>query len=131
MCFLLQSLVNEVLCDKEDPGKRFAERRKSPHVTRQFYGEKSACKRYSVYMGLIDYESAFHLVHTEAVLKTLKDEEIEETYISLLYDIYKGCTGRMTLHNQTQIPDPKRSKTGRYHLAKAVHSMSGGNIQKA
>lgn len=53
-------------------------------------------------MAFIDYEKAFDSLDTAAVLEALKDQGIEETYIRLLDDIYKGCTGRKILHTKSE-----------------------------
>lgn len=64
-------------------------------------------------MAFIDYEKAFDSVDIAAVLEALKDQGIEETYIRLLDDIYKGYTGRIILHKKSEnFPIRKRVRQG-------------------
>lgn len=49
-----------------------------------------------------DYESAFDSVLIADGLEALKHQGIEETYIGRLEDIYKGRTGRITLHKPSE-----------------------------
>lgn len=48
----------------------------------------------------IGYEIAFNSVSPKAVMKALENQGIEKTYPLLLDDIYKECTGRITLHKR-------------------------------
>lgn len=52
-------------------------------------------------MALMNMKNRSILVHTAGVLEELKDQGIDETFIILLDNIYKGCTGRIILHNQS------------------------------
>lgn len=97
------------------------------HVVNQVI-KKSAEYTKPLYMAFIDDEKAFDSVHTAVKLKALKEEAIEETYINLLDNIYKDCTGRITLHKQSNKFPIRKGKTGKYHLAKTVHSMYAGGI---
>lgn len=45
-------------------------------------------------MAFLDYEKAFDLVGSAAVLDALKDQGMEGTYIRFLDDVYKRCTGQ-------------------------------------
>ena len=51
-------------------------------------------------IGYIDYEKAFNSIEHEAILKALRTTGINETYITILEDIYTGATTRVHRDNQ-------------------------------
>lgn len=71
------------------------------HVVNQII-EKSAEYNKPLYMAFIDYEKAFDSVETAAVVEALRYQGVENTYITLLEDIYSECTGTLILHKKTE-----------------------------
>ena len=53
-----------------------------------------------LYIETIDYEKAFDSIEYQAIFKALKTICINETYITLLEDIYRRATARMRMDNQ-------------------------------
>ena len=51
-------------------------------------------------IGYIDFQKAFDSIEHEAILKVLESIGINETYIIILEDTYKGATARVHMDNQ-------------------------------
>ena len=51
-------------------------------------------------IGYIHFEMAFDSLEQEAIFKALRSIGINETYITILEDIYTGATGRVHMDNQ-------------------------------
>ena len=54
-------------------------------------------------IGYIDYEKAFDSIEHKAIFKALRSIGINETYITILEDIYTGATARV--HMDSQVPE--------------------------
>lgn len=73
------------------------------------------------------YEKAFDSISAAPAMEALKDQGIEACYITLLCDIYKGCTGRIIFHKQGGI----------FLIRKGIRpsrqncSQNGGGIEEA
>ena len=52
-------------------------------------------------VAFVDYEKAFDSVETQAVLKTLQEQGINNNYIKIIKDIYTGCTTTVNLHKES------------------------------
>ena len=64
-------------------------------------------------MAFIDYEKAFDSVKTSAILKAMKNQGIEETYVMVIEDIYKASTASVRLHKiSNKIPIGKGVRQG-------------------
>ena len=51
-------------------------------------------------IGCIDYKKAFDSIEHEAIFNALRSICINETYITVLEDIYTGATARVHMDNQ-------------------------------
>ena len=51
---------------------------------------KEKCRKYNIPLcvAFVDYEKAFDLVQTQAILTSLQEQGIEDVYIEILKDIY-------------------------------------------
>lgn len=63
--------------------------------------EKSTEYNKHLYMSFIDSGEAIDSVETAAVMEAFREQGLEETHIRLLDDIYKQCTGTITLHKNS------------------------------
>ena len=64
-------------------------------------------------MAFIDFEKAFDSVETWAVMQALRNQGIEERYVKLLEDIYRGSTATIKLHKTSdKIPIKKGVRQG-------------------
>ena len=54
----------------------------------------------SLYIGHTDYDKAFDSIEHEAILRALTSIGINETYITILEDIYTGATAQVHIDNQ-------------------------------
>ena len=70
------------------------------------------CKEFNrpLCIGYIDYEKAFDSIEHKAIFKALRSIGINETYITILEDIYTGATARVHMDSQVseEIPIPRR-----------------------
>ena len=83
-------------------------------------------------MEYIDYEKAFDSTEHEAILKALKTIGINETYMTILVDIYTGATARVHMDNQVseEIPMLRGVRQGDPIPFQFIHSNnSGGGLK--
>ena len=50
----------------------------------------------------MDYEKAFDLVQTQAILTSLQEQGIEDVYIEMLKDIYTDSAVTVRLHKESE-----------------------------
>ena len=64
-------------------------------------------------MAFIDYEKAFDSVDTSAVMRAIRNQGVEETYVQVLEDIYSNGTATIMLHKESEkIPIKKGVRQG-------------------
>ena len=120
---ILQKRMEKVL-DKNRSGEQAGFRKGYStvdhlHTINQLIEKCNEFKR-PICIGYIDYEKAFDSIEHEAIFKALGSIGINETYITILEDIYRGATARIHMDNQVseEIPilrgvrqgDPTSSK---------------------
>ena len=82
-------------------------------------------------ISFIDYEKAFDLVQTQAILSSLKDQGIEYAYIQLMKDIYTDSSVTVHLHKGSDKINIKRVvQQGGYHLTQTIHINTRKYLQK-
>ena len=54
---------------------------------------------------MIDYEKAFDSIEHEAISKALKSIGMNETYVTILEDIYTGATARVPHNMDNQVSE--------------------------
>uniref|UniRef100_A0A6G5AC50 Putative endonuclease-reverse transcriptase n=1 Tax=Rhipicephalus microplus TaxID=6941 RepID=A0A6G5AC50_RHIMP len=68
------------------------------------------CSEYNqpLYIAFIDYEKAFDSVEISAVMQTLRNQGVDEIYINILEEIYRGSTATIVLYKESnRIPIKK------------------------
>ena len=66
--------------------------------------EKSEEYQLSLVIGFIEYEKAFGSIEHFSIFETLRTINVNETYVKILENIYKGATARVHLDNHVSIP---------------------------
>ena len=61
---------------------------------------------YDIFYDIIDYEKAFDSVEHFAIFDALRKIQINETYITILENIYKNASARIHLDNHVSEPFP-------------------------
>ena len=73
------------------------------------------CTEYNqpLYIAFIDCEKAFDSVEISAVMQTLRNQGVDEVYINILEEIYRGSTATIVLHKESnRIPIKKGVRQG-------------------
>ena len=65
---------------------------------------KSEEYQLSLVIGFIDYEKAFGSIEHFSIFETLRTINMNETYVKILENIYKGATARVYPDNHVSIP---------------------------
>ena len=55
-------------------------------------------------IGFIDYENAFYSIEHFSIFEALRKINVNETYVKILENIYKGATARVHLDNHLSEP---------------------------
>ena len=77
-----------------------------------------------LWIGYIDYEKAFDSIKRKAIFKALRSIGINETYITILEDIYTGATARVHMdYTSTKIRE-----AGRPNFPKIIYSNNSGRV---
>ena len=66
--------------------------------------EKSEEYQLPLVIGLIDYEKAFDSIEHFSIFEALRKINVNETYVKILENIYKGATARVHLDNHVSEP---------------------------
>ena len=66
--------------------------------------EKSEEYQLPLVIGFIDYEKAFDSIEQFSILEALRKMNVNETYVKILENIYKGATARAHLDNHVSEP---------------------------
>ena len=81
-------------------------------------------------IGYIDYEKAFDSIEHEAIFKALSSIDINETYITILENIYTGVTTRVHVDNQIseKSTNTKRREPGGPNFPQIIPSNNSGSV---
>ena len=66
--------------------------------------EKSEEYQIPLVIGFIDYEKAFDSIEHFSIFEALRKINVNETYVKILENIYKGATARVHLDNHVSEP---------------------------
>ena len=100
---ILQKRMEKVL-DENQPREKSGFRKGYPTVDhlQTIYQLIEKCNEFKRYIciGYIDYEQSFDSIDHEAISKTSTSISINETYITILEDIYTSATARVHMNNE-------------------------------
>ena len=122
----LQKRMKKVL-DENQPRKQAGFRKKNNQLT-----EKCNEFKRPLCIGYIDYEKTFYSTEHEAIFKALSSIGINETYITILEDIYTGATASVHMDNQIseEIPILSGVRQGGpiNYFPQIIHSNNSGGV---
>ena len=74
-------------------------------------------------IGFIDYEKAFDSIEHFSIFEALRKINVNETYVKILENIYKGATARVHLDNHVfrTICNRNRCATGGSNITKVIY----------